>query len=47
MKNGILIKLPNLETIKALNVASKFILKKFSEISIIDLRIKIVIINNE
>ena len=49
MKNGILIKLPNLETIQALNVASKFILKKkFSEVSIIDLRVENqVIINNE
>ena len=49
MKNGILIRLPNLETIQALNVASKFILKKkFSEISIIDLRIdNQVIINND
>ena len=49
MKNGILIKLPNLETIQALDLASKFILKKkFSEISIIDLRIENqVIINNE
>ena len=28
MKNGILIKLPNLETIQALDLASKFILKK-------------------
>ena len=28
MKNGVLIKLPNLETIKALDLASKFILKK-------------------
>ena len=49
MKNGVLIKLPNLETIKALNVASKFILKKkFLKISTIDLRIaNQVIINNE
>ena len=49
MKNGILIKLPNLKTIQALNLASKFISKKkFSKISTIDLRIENqVIINNE
>ena len=49
MKNGILIKLPNLKTIQALNLASKLISKKkFSKISTIDLRIENqVIINNE
>ena len=49
MKNGVLIKLPNLDIIKALNLASKFILEnKFLEISTIDLRIvNQVIINNE
>ena len=49
MKNGVLIKLPNFETIKALDLASKFISeKKFLEISTIDLRIiNQIIINNE
>ena len=49
MKNGVLIKLPNLKTIQALDLASKFILdKKFLEISTIDLRIENqVIVNNE
>ena len=49
MKNGVLIKLPNFETIKALDLASKLIPeKKFLEISTIDLRIENqVIVNNE
>ena len=49
MKNGVLIKLPNLNIIQGLDLASKFISeKKFLEISTIDLRIKNqVIVNNE
>ena len=49
MKNGVLIKLPNLKTVQALDLASKFILdKKFLEVSTIDLRIENqVIVNNE
>ena len=49
MKNGVLIKLPSLKIIQALDLASKFISeKKFLKISTIDLRIaNQVIINNE
>ena len=49
MKNGVLIKLPNLKTVQALDLASKLILdKKFLEVSTIDLRIENqVIVNNE
>ena len=49
MKNGVLIKLPNLKKIQGLDLASKFISeKKLLEISTIDLRIENqVIVNNE
>ena len=49
MKNGVLIKLPNLNIIQGLDLASKFISeKKLLEISTIDLRIENqVIVNNE